>query len=734
MIQSRGRSKKLFSIILIVIFIATSLFVSPQKVYASSNIAMGKTSTSDSELLGHGASNGNDGKQSTYWSAADTNDNHYWTVDLGGLYELKETEVKWQKNTVYKYRVETSTDNLHWTLRIDKSNNTSTIQKQKDIFNGLARYVKIIILDVPSNDYASICDFKVSGSAFKNNSPTMVYIAGDSTAQTYGTSFAPQTGWGQCIEKYFSRDVMFDNRAIGGRSSKSFILEGRLDDILSVIRPKDYLFIQFGHNDASYIPARHTDPYTTYKDYLKQYITKSRDIGAIPILITPVARLNYKNGVFVNDFPDYVIAMKQVAIETNTPIIDMMNTCIDYYTSVGYDTVFPNYLVSSNGTDYTHFTQAGANMIASMTTQKIKALNIPISKYVKNLNPNEKQINYKFDFGGVAEPGYTNVSASLEYNPSVGYGFNTPVNMKNVTASGSGAGSDAVQFLTFGTKSSNTFNVDLPNGLYEVAVTLGDTTRTSVAAEGVYQVMNMTGNGATDKFQIPITDGQLNILVTEGKAGKAFTLSALEITKISDKSKTNKTIYISGDSTVCNYYPIDTSLQCGWGQMLPQFLSNKEYQIRDMATGGQFARGFRDDGQFESIMKYIKKGDCFILEFGINDSKYETEAEFKEIMRDMIKQVKGKGAKVVLVTSQGKATDFDLNNVHSAVDKWYRHSTVALADEEKVPLIDLNVLSSKYYTSIGQEATAKLFMSDSLHPNRAGAIKLASIVASELKK
>jgi len=156
--------------------------------------------------------------------------------------------------------------------------------------------------------------------------------------------------------------------------------------------------------------------------------------------------------------------------------------------------------------------------------------------------PNE----YKFDFGaGPVEPGYIGVSASTAYSKSRGYGFNTPWNMRDVAASGSGLTSDAVQFLTYGTKSENTFNVDLDNGLYEVKVTLGNTSRASVAAEGVYQIINMTGNCATDKFQIPITDGQLNILVTAGKEGTPFTLSALEIRKISDVPVTNRTIYIS---------------------------------------------------------------------------------------------------------------------------------------------------------------------------------------------
>jgi len=346
-------------------------------------------------------------------------------------------------------------------------------------------------------------------------------------------------------------------------------------------------------------------------------------------------------------------------------------------------------------------------------------------------------VEYKFDFGaGYVEPGYIGVSASTAYNRARGYGFNTPENMRNVTASGTGVASDAVQFLTYGIKSNNTFNVDLPNGLYEIKVTLGNTSRASVAAECVLQIINMTGNGAVDKFQIPITDGQLNILVTAGKEGTPFTLSALEIKKISDSPVTNRTIWIGGDSTACNYYPLDTSEQCGWGQLLPKFVDTSLFQIRNMAASGQCARGFRDDGQFEAIMKYIKPGDIFLLEFGINDTNPKndtTEEQFKEIMTDMVVKVKSTGATMVLVTPQGRATDFN-GNVHTAVNRWYRNTTIQVAREQNVRLCDLNVLSSAYFTSIGQDATLALYMpGDTLHPNRAGATELARLVANDLK-
>ncbi|WP_156368400.1 rhamnogalacturonan acetylesterase [Arthrobacter sp. Leaf137] len=346
--------------------------------------------------------------------------------------------------------------------------------------------------------------------------------------------------------------------------------------------------------------------------------------------------------------------------------------------------------------------------------------------------------NYRFDFGGgPAEQGYTGVSASDAYTPERRYGFNTPEHMANVAAKGTGAGSDAVRFLEFGTKSSNTFNVDLKEGLYRVTVTLGDTSRASVAAEGVFQEMNLTGNGATASFEIPVTDGQLNLLVTEGKVGTAFTLSALDIEKVSRHPEMDPTIWVGGDSTVASYYPLDSSVQGGWGQLLPQFVNPEEYDVRNMATGGQIARGFRNDGQLEAILQYIKPGDLFLLEMGINDTAAKnatTEAEFKEIMRDMVRQVAATGATPVLVTPQGRATDF-VDGVHSSVDRWYRHSTVALAQEEGVPLVDLNVLSSAYFTQIGPEATLALFMNgDTLHPNRAGATELARIVTADLAR
>jgi lysophospholipase L1-like esterase len=344
---------------------------------------------------------------------------------------------------------------------------------------------------------------------------------------------------------------------------------------------------------------------------------------------------------------------------------------------------------------------------------------------------------YKFDFGGKSvASGYIGVKSSEGYSKTKGYGFNTPSRMVNSVSSGKGVNSDAVRFISYGVKGTNTFNFDLPNGLYEIKVTLGDTVKANVVAEEVYQIMNMTGINPADKFQIPITDGQLNLIVTAGVEIMSATLSSLEIKQISTTPITNRTIYVGGDSTVSNYYPLMTSERGGWGQMLFRYINKDTFQIRNMASAGQASRGFRWDGQIEAIVKYIKPGDYFILQLGINDNHRKstiTEEEFKVNMRDMIRQVHAKGATVILSTPQGTATDFDENNIHNAENKWYRNTTIDLAQEENTLLVDLNKLSSAYYTSIGKEATSALFLADGLHPNREGAKQLARILVDDLR-
>ena len=209
---------------------------------------------------------------------------------------------------------------------------------------------------------------------------TTIYLAGDSTVQNYKAD-SPQGGWGEFLQLYVSEDVQVINRAIGGRSSKTFVEEGRLASILDVIKKGDWLFVQMGHNDSSKDkPERYTEPYTTYKQYLKMYVDGARQKEAVPLLITPVARLHYKDGVFLNDFPDYCIALKQVAAEEDLLLIDLMDRSLQHFSEKGYSEIFKYFMISENINDYTHFTKKGAREMAKLVSAGIEELGLPLVK------------------------------------------------------------------------------------------------------------------------------------------------------------------------------------------------------------------------------------------------------------------------------------------------------------------------------------------------------------------
>ena len=125
-----------------------------------------------------------------------------------------------------------------------------------------------------------------------------IFVIGDSTAaQKSHPDTNPERGWGMVLQGYFDKHVRVDNHAANGRSSLSFINEGRWQKVLDRIKPGDYVFIQFGHNDEKPNPARHTDPGTTFDANLAKYVNETRERGGIPVLFNCVVRRNFFNQV-----------------------------------------------------------------------------------------------------------------------------------------------------------------------------------------------------------------------------------------------------------------------------------------------------------------------------------------------------------------------------------------------------------------------------------------------------
>lgn len=123
---------------------------------------------------------------------------------------------------------------------------------------------------------------------------TTIFIIGDSTAAQKDLSKGKlERGWGMALQCFFDDNILVDNHAVNGRSSLSFINEGRWDKVLAKVKPGDYVIIQFGHNDEKPGAARHSDPGSTFDYNLAKYVRETRERGGIPVLMNPVVRRNF---------------------------------------------------------------------------------------------------------------------------------------------------------------------------------------------------------------------------------------------------------------------------------------------------------------------------------------------------------------------------------------------------------------------------------------------------------
>ena len=123
---------------------------------------------------------------------------------------------------------------------------------------------------------------------------TTIFVIGDSTAANKDISGGRQErGWAMALQAYFDDHIIVDNHAVNGRSSKSFIDEGRWSKVLEKMKPGDYVIIQFGHNDEKAQPDRHTDPGSTFDYNLAKFVRETREHGGIPVLMNSVVRRNF---------------------------------------------------------------------------------------------------------------------------------------------------------------------------------------------------------------------------------------------------------------------------------------------------------------------------------------------------------------------------------------------------------------------------------------------------------
>lgn len=251
-------------------------------------------------------------------------------------------------------------------------------------------------------------------SAFRSDRVITVYMIGDSTMANKSLDAGNQErGWGHVLGGYFTEDVRVENHAVNGRSSKSFIDEGRWDAVVNKIRPGDYVFIQFGHNDEKADPKRHTDPGTTFDENLRKFVRETRAKGGIPVLFNSIVRRNFganpqavaaddvrseqsddivEGDTLVDTHGKYLDSPRNVAREMGVTFIDLNKATKDLVESMGVEGSKELFMWIPKGVspacpkgrqDNTHLNVYGARKVAKLAAQAIEKQIPELGKYVR---------------------------------------------------------------------------------------------------------------------------------------------------------------------------------------------------------------------------------------------------------------------------------------------------------------------------------------------------------------
>jgi lysophospholipase L1-like esterase len=221
-----------------------------------------------------------------------------------------------------------------------------------------------------------------------------LFLAGDSTMAAKLPEKRPETGWGEMLGSHFEAGkVKIENRAMNGRSTKTFISERRWQSIVDELKRGDYVFIQFGHNDESKDKGDRYTPPEDYRKNLIRFVSDVRYKGGFPVLLTPVMRRRFdKDGKFYDTHGEYPDIVRAVAKQQNVPLIDMHRSSEGVIVRYGVEDSRKMFLQLKPGEssnypngvdDNTHFSPLGAEEMARLAVLGIRDARIGLRKYLK---------------------------------------------------------------------------------------------------------------------------------------------------------------------------------------------------------------------------------------------------------------------------------------------------------------------------------------------------------------
>lgn len=363
--------------------------------------------------------------------------------------------------------------------------------------------------------------------------------------------------------------------------------------------------------------------------------------------------------------------------------------------------------------------------------------------------------NYKFDLGGASESGYVKVAGTK----ADGYGFKSTA----TPAAGTGTGiqSKGVDL------DSNSFEVDLPDGRYDMTFYKADTNRTHIRVNGYQTVTEadfndgddgtydpLEGPGVYTKLDVNVEGGVASITAKNWDKGVPK-MAAVEITKKSEDFQPRKThVWIAGDSTVCIYRPSPTTdnfaagtRRTGWGQLLQNYLSD-DVIVDDFAHSGDWAANWYAN-TFPSVLNHAEKGDYLIIQFGINDrTRTPDQAVMKAALVNMVDECRAKGVIPVIQTPElciSQYGDWSGKEEHTkptgSGHEGYFKVNKTVAEEKNTLLIDLGDISATMWATMGKTWVSRNYFlwnletnaqRDAQHMSYVGAKLVASMVATEI--
>jgi lysophospholipase L1-like esterase len=229
--------------------------------------------------------------------------------------------------------------------------------------------------------------------AFRAAPIVTIYLAGDSTMAQKETNKRPETGWGEALGACFDpAAVRVVNRAMNGRSTKSFVAEGRWKAIVDSLKPGDYVVIQFGHNDEKVGTANYSSP-DDYRGNLVRFVEDVRTRGGHPVLFTPVVRRRFDGTRLVDTHGAYPDAARTAAAEAHVPLVDMTRASAALVEPLGPDSSRTLWLHLEPGAnanypagvhDDTHFNPLGAQRMAGLAIDALRALHVDLATRLRS--------------------------------------------------------------------------------------------------------------------------------------------------------------------------------------------------------------------------------------------------------------------------------------------------------------------------------------------------------------